>query len=62
MPLLTKLAAELTKAELADRPWMAGGVLPKQDRAAVRELGFTGVFPTGASFDEIATFIEENAR
>ena len=62
VPLLEKLAAELRKADLADRPWMAGGVIPKQDRETVRELGFTGVFPTGASFDEIAEFIEENAR
>jgi methylmalonyl-CoA mutase C-terminal domain/subunit len=62
VPLLTKLATELERADLADRPWMAGGVIPKEDRQAVRDLGFAGVFPTGASFDEIAAFIEENAR
>jgi methylmalonyl-CoA mutase C-terminal domain/subunit len=36
---------------------MVGGVIPRQDREAVRALGFEGVFPTGASFDEIAGFI-----
>jgi methylmalonyl-CoA mutase C-terminal domain/subunit len=36
-----------------------GGVIPKQDREVVRKLGFTGVFPTGSSFDEIADFIRE---
>ena len=61
LPLLTKLAAELTRAELTDKVWMAGGVIPKQDREAVRSLGFTGIFPTGASFDEIAEFITERA-
>jgi methylmalonyl-CoA mutase cobalamin-binding subunit len=34
-------------------------VIPSQDREAVRKLGFTGLFPTGASFDEIAEFIRE---
>jgi methylmalonyl-CoA mutase C-terminal domain/subunit len=61
LPLLGELAAALRKAGLEDRLWLAGGVIPKQDRAAVRELGFTGVFPTGSSFDEIADFIRGNA-
>ena len=62
LPLLEKLAAELSKAGLGDRAWMVGGVIPKEDRDAVRELGFTGIFPTGASFDEIADFLTEKAR
>ncbi|MHC4470912.1 MAG: cobalamin B12-binding domain-containing protein [Planctomycetota bacterium] len=62
LPLLEKLAEELGKAELTDRAWLVGGVIPKEDREAVRELGFTGIFPTGAAFEEIADFIRENAR
>ena len=49
----------LREARLDDRPWLVGGVIPKQDREVVRKLGFTGVFPTGSSFDEIADFIRE---
>jgi methylmalonyl-CoA mutase C-terminal domain/subunit len=62
LPLLSKLADALRKADLADRAWMVGGVIPKKDRESVRELGFGGIFPTGAAFDEIADFIRENAR
>ena len=62
LPLLEKLAAELRRQGLEDRLWLVGGVIPKQDREAVRKLGFTGVFPTGADFDAIAEFIRENAR
>jgi methylmalonyl-CoA mutase C-terminal domain/subunit len=61
LPLLEGLAAELTARELTDKVWLAGGVIPAEDRDAVRALGFGGVFPTGADFDEIAAFIRENA-
>ena len=57
LPLLTALAAVLRQAGLEDKLWMVGGVIPRQDRDAVRDLGFTGIFPTGASFDAIAEFI-----
>ncbi len=61
LPLLGKLAEALRKAGLEDRLWMVGGVIPKEDREAVRKLGFSGVFPTGSSFDAIAGFIREGA-
>jgi methylmalonyl-CoA mutase C-terminal domain/subunit len=57
LPLLEKLARALREAKLEDRLWLVGGVIPGKDREAVRKLGFSGVFPTGASFDEIAEFI-----
>ena len=62
LPLLEKLAAALRQAGLAEKPWLVGGVIPSQDRDAVRDLGFSGIFPTGAEFDDIAEFIRENAR
>ena len=61
LPLIAKLAAALRQADQGDKLWLAGGVLPQQDRQAVRDLGFEGVFPTGSSFDDIAAFIRENA-
>jgi methylmalonyl-CoA mutase C-terminal domain/subunit len=60
VPLLGRLAVALRGAGLGDRPWLVGGVIPRQDHEAVREPGFTGVFPTGSSFDAIAGFIMEN--
>jgi methylmalonyl-CoA mutase C-terminal domain/subunit len=59
LPLLEKLATVLRKSGLEDKLWLAGGVIPGQDREAVRRLGFAGVFPTGSSFDDIAGFIRE---
>ena len=62
LPLLEQLAATLREAGQADKLWLVGGVLPKQDHEAVRRLGFEGVFPTGSSFDAIADFIREHVR
>jgi methylmalonyl-CoA mutase C-terminal domain/subunit len=62
LPLLEKLAGVLRRSGLEDRLWLVGGVIPKQDRDAVRRLGFEGVFPTGAAFDDIADFIRERVR
>ena len=59
LPLLAQLATTLRREGLEDKLWMAGGVIPRQDREAVRALGFSGVFPTGADFDEIADFLRE---
>jgi methylmalonyl-CoA mutase C-terminal domain/subunit len=59
VPLLERLALALREAGLEDRTWLVGGVIPRQDREAVRKLGFAGVFPTDSSFDEIAEFIRE---
>ncbi len=59
VPLLERLALTLREAGLEDRPWLVGGVIPRQDRETVSRLGFTGIFPTGSSFDEIAEFIQE---
>jgi methylmalonyl-CoA mutase C-terminal domain/subunit len=59
LPLLARLAEELRAAGLADKLWLAGGVIPAEDRGAVHRLGFAGVFPTGSSFEEIGDFIRE---
>ncbi len=62
LPLLERLAAVLREQGLGDKLWLAGGVIPREDRERVRELGFAGVFPTGSDFDAIAAFIRENVR
>jgi methylmalonyl-CoA mutase C-terminal domain/subunit len=60
LPLLERLADELRAAGLTDKLWMAGGVIPVEDRDRIHAMGYTGVFPTGASFDEIAELIRES--
>ena len=57
-----RLKPLLEKAGLGDRLWLIGGNLPRQDHEALRALGFKGIFPTGARFDDIVKFIRENVR
>jgi methylmalonyl-CoA mutase C-terminal domain/subunit len=57
-----RLKPLLEAAGLADRLWIIGGNIPRQDHEALRALGFTGVFATGARLDDITGFIEENVR
>jgi methylmalonyl-CoA mutase C-terminal domain/subunit len=58
LPWLRKLADALREAGLDGKIWMAGGVIPKEDRREIEKLGFEGIFPTGSSFDEIAEFVQ----
>ena len=60
LPFCRKLKPLLEANGLTDKLWMIGGNLPAQDHDALRELGFTGIFPTGSKLDAIAAYIREN--
>ncbi|MBI1906097.1 MAG: cobalamin B12-binding domain-containing protein [Rhodocyclales bacterium] len=60
LPFCRKLRPLLLEAGLGDKLWLIGGNLPQQDHAALRELGFKGIFPTGSKLDAIADYIREN--
>jgi methylmalonyl-CoA mutase C-terminal domain/subunit len=62
LPFCRKLKPLLDAAGLDDKLWMIGGNLPAQDHAALRELGFTGIFPTGSKLDAITTYIREQVQ
>ncbi|MCC6608133.1 MAG: cobalamin B12-binding domain-containing protein [Burkholderiales bacterium] len=61
LPFCRKLQPLLERNGLADKLWMIGGNIPRQDHDALRALGFAGVFPTGAKLAEIVDYIRENA-
>ena len=62
LPFCRRLKPLLEQAGLTDKLWMIGGNLPAQDHAALRELGFAGIFPTGSKLDAITAYIRENVR
>ena len=62
VPFCTKLQPLLEQAGLSDKLWLIGGNLPKQDHQTLRDLGFAGIFPTGAKLDAIVDYIRENVR
>ena len=62
LPFCRKLKPLLEASGLTDKLWVIGGNLPAQDHAALRELGFTGIFPTGTKLDAITAFIREQVQ
>lgn len=62
LPFCRKLKPLLEAGGLQDKLWVIGGNLPEQDHAALRELGFKGIFPTGAKLDAIVDYIREQVK
>jgi methylmalonyl-CoA mutase C-terminal domain/subunit len=62
LPLCRKLAAELQAQRVHDLLLLLGGNIPKKDHAALRELGVSGIFPTGAPFSSVVDFIREQVK
>jgi methylmalonyl-CoA mutase C-terminal domain/subunit len=62
LPFCTRLAPLLRDAGLDDKLWIIGGNLPAQDHAALRALGFEGIFPTGSKLTDIVAYLEERKR
>jgi methylmalonyl-CoA mutase, C-terminal domain len=52
-----RLAPLLDEAGLRDKLWIVGGNLPAADHARLRDLGFRGIFPTGATLSSIVDYI-----
>ena len=57
-----KLKPLLEANGLTDKLWLIGGSLPQQDHAALREMGFRGIFPTGSKLDAIVDYIRNNVN
>jgi methylmalonyl-CoA mutase C-terminal domain/subunit len=58
-PQIMQLAKE---KGLGDVLFLAGGIIPDDDRPALEEMGVVGVFGPGASTDEIVGFITEHVE
>ncbi len=61
LSIARKLMDRLRAAGLDDAIVLIGGNIPDRDIEPLRALGVAGVFPTGSSFESIATFIRERA-
>ena len=62
LPFCRKLKPLLEANGLSDKLWVIGGNLPAQDHAALRELGFKGIFPTGSKLDAITDYIRSEVK
>jgi methylmalonyl-CoA mutase C-terminal domain/subunit len=62
MTLLPKITRLLREAGLDDVLVTAGGIIPDDDVAALREAGVAAVFGPGTTIREVAEFLRANVR
>jgi methylmalonyl-CoA mutase C-terminal domain/subunit len=61
LPICRRLLDLMAAEGIRDIPVVVGGVIPKQDVAALKAMGVKGVFPGGTPFDEIVAGIRDVA-
>ncbi len=61
LPFCRRLRELLVEHGLSDKLWLIGGNIPAQDHAALRALGFAGVFPSSSRLADIVAFINAKA-
>ncbi len=59
MTLFKKIIDLLKKEQASDIPLFGGGIVPKEDIVALREMGVQNIFTPGTSMDEIVKFVNE---
>ncbi|GAB6061537.1 cobalamin B12-binding domain-containing protein [Deferrisoma palaeochoriense] len=59
IPICRKLMGLLKEKGADDKVVVVGGVIPKKDFPALRELGVEGIFPGGTPLEETVKFIQE---
>jgi methylmalonyl-CoA mutase C-terminal domain/subunit len=62
IPICTKLAGLIRQEKIDDKLLLVGGVIPNRDIPVLKEIGVDGVFPGGALFEEIVSFIKETSE
>ncbi len=62
MALLPRVVELLRDNNMDDVLVIAGGIIPDEDVASLKETGVQGVFGPGTLTEDIVTFIRENVR
>ena len=62
MTLLPAILDELQRSNMSDLPVLAGGIIPKEDVAALQELGIREVLGPGTNMSEISKLVGELAK
>lgn len=60
--LIPQLIALMTEQGVDDVLILAGGVIPEEDIAPLKEAGVAAIFGPGADLDEIIRFTQENVK
>jgi methylmalonyl-CoA mutase C-terminal domain/subunit len=61
LELFPRVVEELKSRGVDDVLLFAGGIIPKDDIAAIEAIGFKGVFGPGTDTNDIISFVKSNA-
>ena len=59
LDLFPRILEQLKQRQLDDVLLVCGGIIPDEDMATLKQMGFTGVFGPGTSTQELAKYIRE---
>ncbi len=62
MHLFPRIMELKKEKELDDVMVFAGGIIPDQDIASLKEAGIAEIFPPGSSLEEIVAFVKTHVR
>lgn len=62
IPFCRRFSQMREEYQIADKLWLVGGNISKQDIAELMTLGVNGVFPAGSSLQSVVDFINEKVR
>ena len=62
MELFPRVVEELKRRGLDDVILFAGGIIPQEDIARLRDLGFQAIFGPGASTNDIVEWVQANVH
>ncbi|MEA3359813.1 MAG: cobalamin-dependent protein [Thermodesulfobacteriota bacterium] len=62
IPISKKIMEAVKEEGLDDVIVVVGGVIPTKDISLLKDIGISGVFPGGTSFEESIKFIKENVK
>jgi methylmalonyl-CoA mutase C-terminal domain/subunit len=61
LELFPRVVEELKKRGMDDVVLFCGGIIPQEDVAVLKKMGFTGIFGPGASTHDIIDWVRANA-
>ena len=62
LPITEKLIRKAKEEGIGDKMVVVGGVIPSRDIDKLKQIGVKGIFPGGASFQEMIDFLKENVK
>ncbi len=59
MTLVPRILNQLQELGLGDVKVFVGGIIPNEDREALKEMGVAGIFGPGSNMEAICTFVHD---